>query len=176
MSVAMIAIRYEWKHGPYAMPTVDAETAGKELARIARRDGDVDPAIVVKDSKRRDAPLHECFEWDDKAAGEQYRIEQARYLIRHIVTIPVRGDTEEEMPPVRAFVKVNSTSDDSVEERDSLPKRYVPIQQVMGDDELRKRYVKQAFREVELWRNRYADIKEFSTLFEHIDKLKKALA
>lgn len=170
MNTTVIAIRYEWKPQTYGIE-VDAETAGKEFARIAKRDGDIDPVIVVKESKGKASPLHNCFEWDDKVAGDQYRVDQARYLIRHIVTVPVRADTEEEMQPVRAFVKVNGNEEDTAEEREALPRRYVPIQQVMGDEDLRRRYVKQAYRDLVSWRKRYADIKEFSTLFIEIDKL-----
>lgn len=67
---------------------VDAQTAGEELARIRDERGSVRPIDVVDEARPEDAPLHPVFEWDDQAAAESWRKEQARHLIRsvHVVT------------------------------------------------------------------------------------------
>jgi hypothetical protein len=45
------------------------------------RDGRLSPQGVVNEAKRKDSPLHDQFEWDDKVAGVKYRLEQAARLI-----------------------------------------------------------------------------------------------
>ncbi|CAE6856779.1 hypothetical protein R75461_07754 [Paraburkholderia nemoris] len=49
-----------------------------------KHDNTLDAGIVVRDARRVRSPLHACFEWDDAVAGQQYRLEQARHLIRSV--------------------------------------------------------------------------------------------
>ena len=55
-----------------------------ELERIYETNGVLTPEAVVDDARPDDAPLHSHFEWDDALAGEQYRLVQARHLIRAV--------------------------------------------------------------------------------------------
>ena len=60
---------------------------------------------VVHIAKDEESPLHPYFEWDDKAAGHEYRLIQARQLLRRV-------RVEYDDKPVR-LVHVNvSYSDD----------------------------------------------------------------
>lgn len=55
------------------------------LEKIRLQNGGVlTPDAVVKDAKNRNSPLHEHFEWDDTKAAYQYRLDQARELIRKV--------------------------------------------------------------------------------------------
>lgn len=56
----------------------------KELARIYERDGGVRASVVVDEAKPKDSPLHDSFEWNNGKAGAQYRMIQARKLIRRV--------------------------------------------------------------------------------------------
>src|SRR5438270_981347 len=60
-----------------------------ELAAIQKQAGGVylPPALLVESAKNPDSSWHGEFEWDDSKAGQQYRIEQARRIIRAWVTI-----------------------------------------------------------------------------------------
>lgn len=49
--------------------------------------GRLTPELVVDAAKDKKSPLHSQFEWDDKKAGHQYRIEQARTLIRSVQVV-----------------------------------------------------------------------------------------
>lgn len=66
----------------------------QRLERIRQRNGGVlTPDGVVKDARDPKSPLHEHFTWDDSLAAHQYRLDQARTLIRIIhyeVTIETR--------------------------------------------------------------------------------------
>ena len=43
------------------------------------------PELVVRDARSPSSPLHGCFEWDDSAAAEAWREQQARTLMRSVV-------------------------------------------------------------------------------------------
>jgi hypothetical protein len=49
-----------------------------------RSGGLITPDIVVAAARHPDSPLHSEFEWDDTAAAEKYRLDQARALIRSV--------------------------------------------------------------------------------------------
>jgi hypothetical protein len=64
---------------------VPVEVAAAELERIwEAHDRKLTPAAVVEDARPETALLHEAFEWDDALAGEQYRLWQARQLIKAV--------------------------------------------------------------------------------------------
>lgn len=47
-------------------------------------DGRLTPETVLRDAKRKESPLHSSFEWDDKKAAHQHRLDTARELIRGV--------------------------------------------------------------------------------------------
>ena len=68
------------------------------LREIAEKHGgNLDPKDVVEEAKASSHPLHDYFEWRDKIAGEQFRIDQARALIRS-----VRIEVKTNSAPMRA--------------------------------------------------------------------------
>jgi hypothetical protein len=76
-----------------------------ELERLLKKNGGLLKVDMVVDAARNPrSPLHSHFEWDDTVAAEQYRREQARYLIQKCnITIESR-----EAVVVRAFVSLPS--------------------------------------------------------------------
>jgi hypothetical protein len=77
---------YQFRDGS-RVTGVDAQTAGEELDRIQVRDGKIEAPVVVEEARPSDAPLHPAFEWNNKMAAEQYRLQQARHLIRAVHVI-----------------------------------------------------------------------------------------
>lgn len=77
-----------------------SEVIADELTRIYERDQKLTASAVVKEATPTTAPLHPAFLWDDKKAGEEYRLYQARTLIRRVSVI--REDRE----PTKLFVNV----------------------------------------------------------------------
>lgn len=62
----------------------------EELRKVEDKDGRVTPVAVVDHARPVDNPIHGQFEWNDAVAGERYRIDQARSLIRSVkVTVEV---------------------------------------------------------------------------------------
>ena len=100
------------------------------LAKLHAKHGQLTPALVVKDAKRADSPLHDYFEWDDTVAAAQWREEQARQLVRSVrVTIETDTVTVKTVAYVRdpkcaadeqGYVSVESLRDDKEAARQAL--------------------------------------------------------
>lgn len=145
---------YQWKI-PGIIP-VDAQTAGEELERIYNRDGSITPEAVVEDSADPSAPLHGCFEWDDKKAAHKYRITQAQDIIRCIVSVDAPASPA---APIRAFV---STKQD-----------YKPITIVLDDEAARAELLRSALCELENFKRKYATLQELASIFAAIEEVKR---
>lgn len=56
-----------------------------ELNRLAdENEGKLIPQSVVDAARDPENPMHAVFEWDDAVAGEKWRLEQARTMIRDV--------------------------------------------------------------------------------------------
>lgn len=120
----------------------------EELKRIAERNaGKLYPRDVVEEARPAASPLHDSFEWDDSAAAEAYRIEQARKLIQVSVTI-LPGSSE----TIRAFVSL--TTDRKQEGG------YFPVETVMSRTDLREQMLTDATAELKTFVTKYNTIKE----------------
>ncbi|MDR6511455.1 hypothetical protein J2792_002327 [Novosphingobium capsulatum] len=151
---------YKWKSsGGLALP---AQVVGEELERIrVANNGRLEGELVVERARDKANPLHPAFEWNDKKAAHAFRVDQARYLIRHIeVVVAEKPDA----PPTRAFVSVVRDKDRS----------YTSVQHAMSDEELRQQVLAQAWAELEAWRKRYAELAELADVFASIDKARAA--
>jgi hypothetical protein len=61
------------------------EVVEQELDRLTRLGGGTLPPVdVVNSARSPKSPLHRYFEWNDAIAGEAYRLDQARMLIRSV--------------------------------------------------------------------------------------------
>lgn len=86
--------KYQWQM-PGLVKGIDPDLAGQELERIRNKYGNEKFQIaIVKESKKEDAILHNYFEWDNKKAGEQWRLQQARKLINNIEVIVISNGEE----------------------------------------------------------------------------------
>ncbi len=138
---------------------VSAQIVGEELERIEKEAGEVNPRLLVGHARPVASPLHSFFEWDDKTAAEEYRVEQARGIIQAVVVKAFDG--AETRNPIRAFVNVSAEDG----------RGYFGIASVMSDEEKRSQMIAQAKSEIEAWRDRYRALVEFSKVFESIDKI-----
>jgi hypothetical protein len=135
-----------------------------ELEQLRERDGVVDPREVVEYAKNPQTALHSFFEWDNSVAAEKYRVQQARELIRAIVTVVDPGDT----PIVtRAYVRLST---------DGQQAGYRLATDVLSDPEQREVYVRDAMREFAILRKRYQHIVELAALFSTMDEIALKLA
>jgi hypothetical protein len=142
-----------------------AQDVGEHLEGLRAASGSLTAARVVKDAKARRSPLHEFFQWDNTAAANEYRLEQARHLLRSLVVVYEHIPQHKE--PVRAFV--------TFEKSEQVDRgAYIAVCDAMSNAELRKELVEQALGEAQEWQKRYEGLVELKAIFEAIAKAKAA--
>jgi len=142
----------------------------EELERLAKKTNDkyfsLSPQIVVDAAREKKSILHECFEWDNKKAGESWRRQQARGLINSIEII-VEYDDEEKTTPAYISVKFDEEDEDK--------RRYISSEIVANDSSLREMVIQQALNDLLAWQNRFKSFKELEEIFGAIKKVQKKL-
>ena len=109
-------------------------------------------------AKAKSSPLHDLFEWDNDKAGEQYRLWQARELIRVSIRFLPESGTN-----TRVYVSLRS---DRTEDGGG----YRSMVEVMSDSDQRAQLVSDVLAELKAIREKYAELKELAEIFEAIDK------
>lgn len=133
-----------------------------ELKRIASENGGLlQPETVVQEARPASSPLHSRFEWDNTVAGQQYRIWQARHLIR--ISVEVLAGTKESM---NVFVSLSP-------DRNKESGGYRVLTDVLTDKQMRLQMLHDALEELELFREKYKRLKELSEIFSAIKKARK---
>lgn len=157
---------YQWKSGYSG--AVPAQVAGERLAEIARANGDrIEAPGVVEDARPEGSPLHPCFTWDDAHAAEQFRLVEARQLIRNVYVVPVPAADDAPTPePVLCYVNA----------RTQEGRGYITTVRAVSDDDLRRQVEDEAIRAFEALRRRYAHIRSLSAVFKAIDLVLKRKA
>lgn len=141
-----------------------AKAVGDHLELLRQQcKGELTPEDVLKDARHDNSPLHNYFEWSDSTAAHQHRLAQARGLIRSVVAIYVSDDK----PAVRqkAYVHIPETE----------TPHYRETSHAMSVKKTRDLVLQRAWNEFQQWRRRYADLKEFSDLFDVADETEKAI-
>ena len=141
-----------------------AEKVGATLKQIEKKNGAIKPDIVVDHARAESSPLHEFFTWDDTAAAEKCRLDEASRLIRSIRIIKPDMPTAEQ-PIIRAFVNVKASDD----ERSFEGKGYISFARSQTVESYRDQVLASAKSELQSWARRYKDLQEFSAVYAAID-------
>ena len=120
------------------------------------------PKDVVKFAENKKTALHSCFEWDSRKAAYQFRLEQARRIIRVYVEIIQSPDSNKEHK-VRTFVSLSSDRKQGG--------GYRVTTSVLNDDDLQRQMLQDALEELEVFRRKYHHLKELCSLFAVADRL-----
>lgn len=155
--------QYKWKPGTRI--SAKAEAVGAEIERLTEANkGRLESGMLVESARSKSSPLHRLFDWNDKTAGDSWRQEQAKYILRNIIIV---RDTRTEKEPkfFRAFVSI---------ERDEK-RAYEPIGRVMEDPETREQILARALDEAEEWRDRYNQYLELAKVFGAIKETRSRL-
>ncbi len=144
---------FEWKEK--ISYKVSAQEVG-EVCQELENTGGLTPERLVNVSKEETALLHNYFEWDNEIAGGNWRKQQARQIISHLV---VKADDK---PQVRAFVSVQPQEQD---------KAYYNIDFIVSRQDTRELLLNQAKRDLEIFKQKYNSLEEFTKLFDEIEKI-----
>jgi|SRR5215472_15389160 len=140
-----------------------AQEIGEALDAIRLANGgELHPHAVVDDARDPKSALHTHFEWNDAKAAENYRVDQARALIRCIRVI----DDDDRSRP--AYLSIRT--DDGVT-------GYRTFQDVLSSADLRQRLLEQAERDLAAWTQRYRELREIVELVRPArDELRRRVA
>ena len=130
-----------------------------ETVRARSSDGKLRTQDVVEFAKDENTALHGQFEWDDTQAGYNYRLWQARQLIRAAVTVlPSTGET------IEAYVSLTPNRHDNG--------GYTAMVDILNDAELYQQMLQDALREMELFEAKYRRLSELAPIFKAAKKVR----
>lgn len=133
----------------------------EELTQIFNEhEGRIPPEAVIEFARDENTALHAEFEWDDTEAAHQFRLEQARKIIRLNIDI-----VETPNGNVRVPVYVSLVSD----------RRggggYRALTDVMSDADMRAQLLQQAIDELRRVQRKYESLRELAPVFEALDRV-----
>lgn len=135
----------------------------KELETISKQHGGrLHPVDVVEYATDPKTELHSHFTWDDGDAAYQYRLWQARQIIRVTVTTLLRKDGE--LVACRAYVSLK-------EDRGQEGYGYRPVVKVLGNATLRGVMLTEALDELRVFQRKYRLLKELTPVFTAIQRV-----
>lgn len=140
---------------------VDYDKESDKISEIINRlfpDGQFTPQQVVDAARPKNSPLHEYFEWNDSAAAELYRLNQARKIIQCLV-VDIEGEE------IREFHNV------FVKEEDR--RMYVRADRAMRAEPLWKQVLETALQEAVSWRKRYESLKQLQPIVVAIKNIER---
>ena len=141
-----------WKAG-VGIFHADAQTVAEEILSI----GEEASAAQILDKARDEATeLHKCFEWDDTAAAEKYRLVQARNITANLVIRRTEEEVKENKPEIRIFHKTEASSG------------YKPIQVIVKHEDEYENLLKRAYAELHAFKIKYQNLQELDYILSLI--------
>ncbi|WP_103173783.1 hypothetical protein [Paracoccus sp. SY] len=160
--------KFEFSDGARFQPGAkkdDPNLVGQHIEFLRQQQkGELTPKDVLDDARNPNSPLHSFFEWSDSEAAEQYRLQQARGLIRAVVAVYVSDDR----PAVRAKAYVHIPEPGAQHYREAT--------HAMSHAKTREMVLRRALDELIGWKRRYRDLEEFAQLVTVIDQLRDEIA
>lgn len=156
-----------WRPGVGRIYDADAQKVANEIGEIGEN---VTPEQIVEKGKDESTELHKCFEWDDTEAAKQYRIVQARDIVRHLYIVRVEPEETDEEPLPAEIPVVKAYKFRYFSHLNSEP-GYSQTIHIVKDEDRYKELLEQAKRELKTFRQKYACLKELANIIEMIDEL-----
>lgn len=130
-----------------------------ELMAIYMRDGALNPEMVVIEARDAKSALHDHFTWEDSEAAHQFRLQQARRLIRVAVTVIPSLSND----PVKQFVSISAL-------RGSEQGSYIATVDILSDESKYVMAKADALRALERLKFQYSYIRELRPVWTAITK------
>lgn len=136
----------------------------QELEQIRKRNGGkAPPAKILEFARDRNTAWHQHLEWNNKAAGDLYRLLQIRWTIRRIKV------TVANMPNIKinAYVSLSSDRHDGG--------GYRAIEDVMASEALYQEALEDAINDLKRIEERYRHLKELAPVFMAVQRVWKKI-
>lgn len=150
----------KWKKGYRG--SANAQSVYTELESIRSRDGNITPEAVVDEAISPESAMHSEFEWNDNEAAKQYRLDQARSLIRSIEVVYAEAPERQ----VRAYTVVTSQATENHDTR----KVYTDTKEALADPVTRAEILSNAVRDALAFRKKYAELQELAKVVDAFDE------
>lgn len=141
----------------------DAETIYMEAEACMDAGGNLSLQTLVDRAKKKTAPLHVEFTWDNRVAGNLWRLQEARKLVQAVEVVHDSGTA------TRAFESVTVVKV-SKETETETRRVFRSIEDIMADPIQRDELLAQAIKDAVAWRKRYARLQELAKVFAAIDE------
>ena len=142
------------------------EISLNELEKIADENGGVlVPEKVVEFARNPATSLHSRFLWDDTEAGKEYRLIQARGIIRRVTITVVKQEQ------VTKQITLDTTRAYQSRPSNRSGGGYEKVQDIMTDPAKRNEMITQVLKELQSYRNTYSDLQELADVWKEVDKV-----
>lgn len=151
--------KYEWSGYSYSVP---AQVVGEHVAAIEERDGEVTKESFLDSARSKASPVHKLFDWDNKVAGEKWRLQQAKNILS---CLRINIVCEDRAPiKTRAFINIVPGSNNG---------RFLSTELAMANLDTRTGVLTRAQQELQSFREKYSTLTELSTVIAAIDDYMK---
>jgi hypothetical protein len=147
---------YAWRPGQGH--NADPQAVGKAIEDAIAREGAAAPRIIAEEAKDENHAFHPLLEWNDEKAAGEYRVGQARAVIRSVRVLRDGDEGEADSGP--AFVHVKPTNG---------AEGYQKIDDAMASEDVRKAVIREAMSQLNGFRRRYKHLVEFQPVFDALD-------
>lgn len=103
------------------------ERVQEVVNQIYKNNGEVRPSILIEIARPKGSLAHDAFEWDNRKAGDEYRLMQARQWIRKVEIII------EEQPERLIHVPIIMNCDNNETHENTQEGYYKPVSIVLQD-------------------------------------------
>ena len=133
--------------------SVEQEELARQLEEVRDRRGELTPPAILEDVKAtgKSHPLYSRFEWNNRIAGEAYRLSQAHKLIQ-VVELVYQNDSGEEKK-TRFYAAVSRPN--------THQPNYEPVESVALDPLKRKILLQDAERRWRQLKSQFGHLSEF---------------
>ncbi len=134
------------------------------LKDIEREEGILTPENVVAHAVSPDSPIHDRFDWDETKAAHQWRLQQARGLIREVQVVWEGREIEE-------FYNV------TISQNTKQKRGYVSLKKVLSDSGLHNQVLLEALKELRHWQEKYRTLSELKGIIfeDKVSQIEKSL-
>lgn len=142
-----------------------------EILKIQKEKG-LTPEQMVEFAKNKNNILHDLFEWEDSVAGDNWRLQQARVLINEIKVII---ENHEYYAFENVVVSSNTQSYGSSSSDVESVREYVPIVEILSNEDLRKQIISSALNHLAYWEKQNEKYDELKPITKVASRVRKDL-
>ncbi|MBD3177841.1 MAG: hypothetical protein GF320_21920 [Armatimonadia bacterium] len=153
----------------------DAMAVYVTAQEIIRSGGELNGESLFESAKPKQSPIHHLFEWDPDKAIRTLGISRACTILRRVqITYfepdnkPVTVRAFESLPAASLPVSWSGHADE-----DEPRRAYIPIQEVMSDEERRYQHAMKYVKHIASYRDAVAQHEELGFLVKAIDKARR---